>query len=436
MLGPLGWIAYLCINANARLRQIWSRMCGSLLRTGAGSVNPPMASLFVLGSTAPQSHREDKPKDVASSHAAFCKRRHTIFHQQQQHAPQSHTARVTHIQHGPATHVSPDTMAAHKAFNEHVPHGRNGTPESPSRDPKHGQNDVTRIKVQARPEACTTQSHTHSLNVCTQDLQTSCTPRSKWNPYACPKHAKKHPARSEKNPARDTIVATGGNRIKVTKHSLLRVLMPRVSKCDLAAPMRLAWAPASPPQLWRQILKESALRELLRFPEKSCLTKPYHVGFFWRVILKQTSGLLLSYRRWSTSCSTSRRNCTHHPAASAAAASDARNAQSRARREWGCTPHGFLTNVFVTCGFPVQPSVCLIYISSSPVNRELRASLVHKPVHLPKKTCSNYFCRQQVLTHHLFFSSFQPSCSIWNLLRTYLGNVFRLKIERMRDGVV
>ena len=69
--------------------------------------------------------REDKPKDVASSHAAFCKRRHTIFHQQQQHAPQSHTARVTHIQHGPATHVSPDTMAAHKACNEHVPHGRN-----------------------------------------------------------------------------------------------------------------------------------------------------------------------------------------------------------------------------------------------------------------------------------------------------------------------
>ena len=192
MWRPLGWIAYLCINANARLRQICSRMCGSLLRTGTGtgSVNPPMASLFVLGSTAPQSHREDKPKDVASSHAAFCQRWHTIFHQQQQHAPQSHTARVTHIQHGPATHVSPDTMTAHKACNEHVPHGRNmvwhtclkhapqshtarvthiqhgpathvspdtmaahkscnervphgrnGTPESPSRDPKHGQND-------------------------------------------------------------------------------------------------------------------------------------------------------------------------------------------------------------------------------------------------------------------------------------------------------
>ena len=64
-----------------------------------------------------------------------------VWHTCLKHAPQSHTARVTHIQHGPATHVSPDTMAAHKVCNEHVPHGRNETPESPSRDPKHGQND-------------------------------------------------------------------------------------------------------------------------------------------------------------------------------------------------------------------------------------------------------------------------------------------------------
>ena len=64
-----------------------------------------------------------------------------VWHTCLKHAPQSHTARVTHIQHGPATHVSPDTMAAHKACNEHVPQGRNETPESPSRDPKHGQND-------------------------------------------------------------------------------------------------------------------------------------------------------------------------------------------------------------------------------------------------------------------------------------------------------
>ena len=101
----------------------------------------------------------------------------------------------------------------------------------------------------------------------------------------------------KKNPARDTIVAIGGNPGNVLDDPPRWQWNGWCASKSRSTRCCGCWCPVSPSVTsqhlcaWREpqrlrhncgakSWRESALRELLRFPEKSCLTKPYHVGFF------------------------------------------------------------------------------------------------------------------------------------------------------------